>query len=537
MLERVYKTFSKPFGFENPSKELRESLKLLNWNIKGWEVISSSTWLMIISFIVISPIVAFLLLNSMYFTSILVSLFPIMVYYLLTEYPKYLAKVKISEIVGEIPIFMTQLVLVLKSNPNVESAIEFLSKNNGILYDELREGLWKVREGLFSNGKEVLINLSRKWGKFFPEFERGISILISSLNEKNREESLSRALDVCINGVKERTEDYSQSLIIPTMLLFSLSTVLPLVSITLLPLLSFLNFNFSLVFIILTISLVLSYFYSNQTIGKRPISFKSVKIKSRKKINVFWVVSMFLIISSPSILYLLNFIPGVKTYVFPEGFNLIWIIMGLGFSLSFYFYFISADKIKERDRIEKEETNASTIGYKLATIVGEGKPIDDELEKVRGDSKRIKLLKFLVSNLKEKGSRSLHELLMRFSDYFREIDKIHFSIFIKMKNMVDMMKLSAILFIPFVAGLSSAFALIMKKNLSKTIFSFNLNVEMVSFLSGLYMIFLLLILLRYVVYLVNGEDRIKFYYESSKSIPTALFIFILTFVIATKVIG
>ena len=536
MLERVYKSLARPFGFEKPSKELKEAIDVLDWKLKGWEIISSSTWVMIISFIVLTPFVLFLFFNSNIIGGILLLFVPLLFYYGLSEYPKYLSRIKISKMIGEIPMFMTQLVLLLKSNPNIESALEFLSDEDGYIYSQLKNGLWEIKEGIVNDGKDVLIKISSKWEKYFPEFKRSVILLISALNEKDREKGLDRSLQLCLKGINEKFERYSQSLTLPTMVLFSIGTVVPLVTITMLPIISFFNFNLFLVSSIFFVSLVFLYLYSNEIISKRPFSFESYKIKT-ENVNYYWIILIFVIFSIPSIIYLLNYIPGINTYTLPEGYNLVWITIGAGFSLSLFFYKKSYRAKAERDNIERIESNIPTIGYKLSTVVGEGKPIDEEVEKLREETPRMNLLKHLINLMKEKGTKRLYELLIRFSDYFNTIDKIKFSLIMKLRNTIQMMKLTAVIFIPIVAGLSLGLSLIMKNNINSMGFlSYNINVEAVSLLSGLYSLLLLLLLIRYATYLENGVDKVKFYYESSKYIPTALFIFILSFVIVSKVV-
>ena len=431
---------------------------------------------------------------------------------------------------------MTQLVLLLKSNPNVESALEFLSNEEGYIYKQIRNKLWGLKEGKFENGSDILIDISNKLSDYFPEFKRSIVLLISSLNEKDREANLNRALKICLDGVNERFERYSQSLVLPTMILFSIGTVIPLVTITMLPILSFFNFNLFLTSIILLVSLLFLYLYSNQIISKRPFSFEEYNVKLTRT-NYYWSLIILIILSIPAIVYFLNYLPGVKFKVLPEGYNLIWIVIGLSFSLSIFFYKISYKPKMEVDNINRIEMNIPTIGYKLSTIVGEGKPIDEEVNKLKDETPREKLLKHLVELMKEKGTKRLYELLIKFSDYFNMIDKIKFSLIMKLHNTIQMMKLTAVIFIPLVAGISSGLALIMKDNIGKNnFFNYNINVEFITLLTGLYSIFLLLLLIRYTIYLENGPNKVKFYYESSKYLPIALFIFILSFVMISKVV-
>ena len=536
MLERVYKSLAKPFGFEKPSKELKEAVNILGWDLKGWEIISASTWIMIISSIVLIPFIILLFFNSNLISGLLLLFVPLILYYLFSEYPKYLSRIKISNMIGEIPVFMTQLVLLLKNNSNIESALEFLSNEKGYIYNQIKDGLWELKEGRLKNGEEILLNISNKWERYFIDFKRSIDLLLSSIKEKNRE-NLDKSLQICINGLNEKFEEYSQSLTLPTMILFSIGTIIPLVTITMFPIISFFNFNSIFLFIIFSISLIFLYIYSNEIISKRPFSFGEFKIKL-ENINYYWGILIFLIISIPSIIYLFNYIPGIKMYILPEGYNLIWIVVGFGFSLSALLYLISYKARIEKINLDKVESNVSIVGYKLSTIVGEGKPIDESIKKLNDDTPRIILLKHLVSLMKDKGTKRLHELLIRFSDYFSMIDKIKFSLMMRLHNTIQMMKLTAVIFIPLVAGLSSGLALIMKNNMSHVnFFSYNVNVEIITLSSGLYSILLLLLLIRYVVYLRNGVDKINFYYESSKYIPTALFIFILSFVMVSKVIS
>ncbi len=529
MLKWLYKRFGHPLGVEKPSSELKEAIKTLGWDVKAWQVISSATILMVLTGVIIAPVFAMLLLQSRYVLAFLLLPLPILTYFVLTEYPKYLAKNEIAKEIGEIPIFLSSLVIFLRDNPNVERAVEFLSNFEGKLFSKLRNMFIDMKVEGNTNGRNILVSLANNYINTFPEFKRSLSLVLNGEYE--------RGLAICMDGIKNKVEEFVNSLNIPTLILFSVGAVFPLVFISLLPAMSLISFDASTLILIVLISSLFVYIYSNLIISKRPVVFPTVSINKEKKVNILWYLSIFLVLSIPSIVFLLGEL-GLSIVKFPDGYNLIWFIVAITVTLSLYAYFYSRELVEYRDYINSLELNAANLSYNLASLAIENKPIDDKISKIDFSlTPRFRMLGHLIKNSMNKGGERLYELLTSFGDYFSNIDSIRISFFNKLDNIITMMKLTAILFLPLISAVSISVAReISSQSSNLPFFTFSVNLDLLVFITGLYTILTFLLLIRYIIYIKNGPDTVEFMNSVYKNLPFAIGLFIILYSILPEVI-
>lgn len=169
-------------------------------------------------------------------------LFPITVVSVLANIPKWLARREEKAIVPESPRIVSMITMNMQSCPNLERAILFVSnRGDGILASRLRWLRWKV----LTRGEKDMLSAMMSFNAMLSESNDGLRQalhLVISANFERTTEGIERLLDkanqVILESLKESVDRYASSLSVPTMLLFSIGVVLPVMMFALLPLLS-----------------------------------------------------------------------------------------------------------------------------------------------------------------------------------------------------------------------------------------------------------------------------------------------------------
>jgi hypothetical protein len=388
------------------SEELKKAVSFLKWGIAPYEIILFSNFILVLSAIVLAlvNILAVLFFPPSLIIIAISCLIPPILAYSVTDLPKNAANFERIESLGYAPTILTQIVIYLKQNPNLERALDFVSNySEGRIASDIKGVLWKCLMGYKINIKHELGDLAQKWGEYLTELKRSIYLVVASVSEKNdikRNQTLDRAINISLEGVVNKIKAYTNNLYLPTLFLFSFGTVLPLVIISLLPIFSFMGGEFSSpfqMFTILVVSLSAIYFYSNRILAKRPPSFSTVKLPDYLDIYpkpgylklkfgkrefevkaITYCVLIFLVISFPGLLYLLSeipfitFIPNMFSDIL-KGFNTLTIIWGFGAAITFYAYGTSWYKKKIRDEVEELEKESIDGMYQIASRINEGR--------------------------------------------------------------------------------------------------------------------------------------------------------------------
>ncbi len=508
------------------SEELKNSLKFLKWNIEPYEVIIFSRFVMVLSAIILAllNIIALFYFPPSIIILAVSAIIPLVLAHAITEFPKTEANFERIDALGHAPTILTQIVIYLKQNPNLERALHFVSKHSeGRIADEIKNVLWKCLMGHKINIKKELGELAQKWGEYLTELKRSLYLIIASVSERNeikRNQTLDRAIDISLEGIVNKIKEYTNQLYLPTLFLFSFGTVLPLVIISLLPIFSFLGGEFSSpfqMFVILTVSLVAIYFYSNKILAKRPPSFSTVKLpekldiypkpgylklklgKKEFEVPAFtYCLLIFLVISFPGILYLLSeipfitFIPNTFSDIL-KGFNTLTIIWGFGIAMTVYTYGTSWYKKKLRDEIEELEKEAIDGTYQLASRINEGRSPEDTIKHIgetmpgtefgnlmkktykllrsrhttienaflNNDygslknvySKNFKLIIRIFITSLKRGISNCAQTLFTISNHYDQLNKTEEKLKTTLKNALSMMRTTASIFAPMITGL------------------------------------------------------------------------------------
>jgi hypothetical protein len=156
-------------------------------------------------------------------------------------YPGSQARKRAAEVMRTYTRAGNLMIMSVRHEPSIPKAVKFASRDCSAFATELRRCAWSVLMGRHSSFEEALQELGDKWSRFGGDVKSSINALVTASREGTEEgkrRALERANNAMISGVKRRIEEYSLSLSTPSMILFGLGILLPLMVGSFLPMLS-----------------------------------------------------------------------------------------------------------------------------------------------------------------------------------------------------------------------------------------------------------------------------------------------------------
>jgi hypothetical protein len=295
----------------------------------------------------------------------------------------------------------------------MESAISFAAENlTGPLGKSLKRVVWKIKSGEIVSIQDALQLIIDKWKYENEEFVEAINILKSSLYSSDPEKYIKEAIDVVVNGAKNRMKRYTIEMKVPLKLLTAFGILLPNLVFAMLP--TFIIFfpefaNLQAIFLIYNVTLPIILFtfmlrhYFTRPYSYHQIAASDILLYSRKK-KIALIVFIFSFISfilfsiflerlSSSFLesYLLSLIP----------------IFFLTFGLLFFFLYPSYGQLKNMEELIEIENELPSVLLELSIISQFGKPIESTLEMMIEKLKEAKIRKVfeeIVLTIKRRGA-------------------------------------------------------------------------------------------------------------------------------------
>jgi len=512
----------KPLSLKSSvSEEFKQALDFLGvkkkYGVKPNDVIALSRLSGAITFLL-------LLLNALItgFSAVnilLTTLLPLLVMHLVTEYPKNLAVLKRIEALDNTPNIIISLIVSLKQNANLERAVAFTVKyNKGLVIEDLKQALWNCWSGKAESMSKQLSLIALKWGEYSTGFKRSLFLIQSSLSEKNefrRQEILDKALSVALEDIKFQFKGYVEGLKTPTLFLFSFGTIIPLLIVSLLPMISVISsvtLSSLQILLILVGSLLITYFYSNHIIRKKPSGFSNIIIPEgvkglpgkgklrfmRVEFNAYlYPLLIGLVISVPGLVFLLGQLPGVSLTGWLSNpineLNTLTIIWGLGVGLSIYWYGRNKPKLELRNRMRELEKGIIDALYQVASRMSEGRSVEESIKwvsKVLGKgevselfsktsdlvrkrnftleqaffdegsgslrevfSKRVKAIIRVLVNASKQGVSVCANTLFSVTRQYSDLNRVEEELKQGLTQSLGMMHITAVFFAPIICGL------------------------------------------------------------------------------------
>jgi hypothetical protein len=195
----------------------------------------------ILAAIPIVPAVA--LLGSQYLVPIGISIAVsvLMVREAILSFPESAAKKHADELLRASPEMANLMIMSLRHEPSLSKAIRFASTKDNAFSHELRRCVWTVVMGKHSSFEESLQEVGERWSKYCGELKASLHSMVTASCESTadgKRRALDRANQAIISGAKRRIEDYALSLSTPSMIMFGLGILLPLMVGSFLPMLS-----------------------------------------------------------------------------------------------------------------------------------------------------------------------------------------------------------------------------------------------------------------------------------------------------------
>ena len=467
--------------------------------------------------------------------------------------------------IGESPALVAYLTMALKINPNLERAVSFAAEQlDGDMGRDLRAVICRGHLRLHSDADEGLRRFSKRWRKSCPELDRSLYLVRSSVNERNeeaRKRTLDRALQLALQGARERMRRFASGIYLPTLMIYSMGVLLPLVLVVILPVLSVINVQVGLaqIFFLYCIMLPLMvYAISSEVLSRRPASLPPPKVPVKEnRLRTFAVAAVIAAI-----------LPTMNAMLkFPSDIGALTILWGLALGVSSYLYLTSASALKRREEIKEMEAELCDALVQLGNRVGEGRPAEEALEQVTETMQGSKLgavmgnastnirlggmglraalfdeargalaaiysstirgvFKMLVSII-ERSTRAAGEALLTMGRHLGELKEVEAEIRRSMGEVVTSMRSVALFFAPLVTSIAARMQGALSSKTLSIDFLGKMEVSPSDFLFvlGAYIIILAAILTNYSVEIEIGDDRLAKRVAIAIAMPIALFVF------------
>lgn len=426
------------------SPEVDEAIKFMGWDVNPEEYNAGITFAFAVSFVVLLIIAAlamFLIPGALGntfllgFALLIVLVVPSYAAYYVMNYPIDAVRTEKIKALTYVPDIVGYMTMSMKLVPNLEKAVEFTAEHGtGKIANDLRKIIWDVQIGVYSSLAEAIDELAYKWGKMSEEFKRALMMIRASVletTEAARFALLDKTMETILLSIKNKMEDYARSLQQPSIQMFYLGVLLPLILIIILPLGGAIgdnpfiaSFEFLLVLycVILPVSLIV---YARSIIKNRPPTYIAPDIKDdhpelppkgkmklgNNLVSIRMIVILVLIVGiAGSLLVNSTFDPtaaaldkrnlsaadfeeikntdpalakDIQDYLDKSDLTPYPLIFGflitLSIAIAFYLYFSNIYKLQLQKRYEEMEEEFKDSLYVLASRLGENKPIEEAM--------------------------------------------------------------------------------------------------------------------------------------------------------------
>jgi len=426
--------------------KLKQAIDFLGWDLSAEQVSNTTTLFFAASFIPCVFIALLLIFFSglpyyalMYVLPMLL-LGPIALTYYVQRYPIFHADSIKMRSVLEVPEIVNYMVISMKLSPNLERAIDFASEHGrGKIASELKELSWNLKMGIYSSAEEALDKLAYKWGQYSDEFKHALMLIRSSVievDEAKRHAILDKAIYDVLEGIKDDMDKYAMKMRQPSIYLYYVGVLLPLMLIIMLPIGSIMaNLPFAQLWVLVLIYNILvplgAFVFARQILSRRPPVYEAPHIpddhpelpkKAHIKIgntNIPVILLAVFAMLATAYLFIYVFEPflnpnpaitrpwdkeAIASYI--PFFTMAGYVMSAVIFVSVYLYGSTYPKKKLQDKIMRMEADFQDSIYILASRLGENRPIEEAVEYTANfltDSPLSRTYRITAENIKNLG--------------------------------------------------------------------------------------------------------------------------------------
>lgn len=415
---RAGKTFKGKPTFSKD--DYRAALEFLGWNLTPAQVNAAPLMGFLLAALACYPILGYMIflitrgalpITIALYTAPVLFLLPLLALQWFQSYVLKAAQAEKIRAVSFIPEIVNYLVMSMKLSPNVERALEFASEHGkGKIAADLRELVYSLRVGVYRSSEEGLDALAYKWGKFSDEFKHALILIRSSVievDEAKRNEILDKAVLEVLEGVRDDMTKYAARMRQPSVYLYYVGVLLPLMLIIMLPIGSVMaKLPLAQTWILILIYNVLvplaTAFFAAKILAQRPPVYVPPKIpdnfpglppKNHVKVGKTTFPAIVLAVGAAALTYfafayivdpLFNPVPLAYASAAEKGaffpfFAVAGAVIGMAVAASIYLYGSAAAKRRVQKEVIEMEKEFQDSVYILASRLGENRPIEEAM--------------------------------------------------------------------------------------------------------------------------------------------------------------
>ena len=595
--------------------EVNYSLKYLRYNVEPYQVRVFSQFSIIVVFLALLfldfilffglSLLGFFLADILIiFMAVVTFLAPIVAASVILRYPMTKAKKVQINTLGRLPETINYMSMSMYLNPSLNTAIEFAANNvEEPLSTNLRKILWNVYIRRFDSIEESFLDFGIFCGEFSEEFKRALYNIRNAAIEKTVE-GIHRALDtaneIILEGTKRQMERFANSLTAPTMILFSIGIMLPMIIGAMLPLLRMGEEALPLIIVLMDIVFPgATFLYSFHILGSRPGTSVPPRIPNplshRKRLMI--VIGSFVMFIAGLLAGLL-WMNSLTSDADPLMCILspLPIIWGAGLGIVYFCRATSRHQKRKRETVLKMEEEFPDALYHLGSRIAEGKSFEEALRTTaktmegshigRLYSQMFYNLQVVRSTLKDalfgqigilhdmpsrtiqatmgtviesvkKDASTAGATIIKISRYLRDLKSMEKEIDNKLSGVRSMMLTTGSIFGPLIMGITTALYLMLTDSLSGIepfmgndtaeiagIGGFGggfggqvaISPEIFSLVIGIYLLLTVLIIIYFCTNLKYGDDRVELKVAFANVIPVTLIIYTVTIIAANLIL-
>ncbi len=556
--------------------DFAQTIKFARLNVEPYQVVFFAQVFLIFSilFLLVVDIFVFILTHNLLmtmFAALFSIIIPFVGYFFILNYPFMKANSLRIKMLGFMPEAISYMVMSLYLNPSLEHAVAFASENTEEpLSSDLKKILWGVYLREYDTIEEAFVKFAYEWGQWNDSFKRSLYTLrISSMRstDKERKETLDKASEIIMEGSKRDLIAYAESLYVPTMVLFSMGVMLPLILASLLPILPIgkdMTWLIALTFDVLIPGMFL--IYAMKIINEKPVLTSPPDLKvhmTKREKNTLIVISL--------VVGAIFFFMGTRGHDYVTSSFFLW---GLSIPIAIYFFATSAPVKPERDMIVAMNDEFPDALFNIGSRVAEGEPFEVATQNVvnlmRGSSIEIlfrrilyslkttrdSLYEILFGNdgiLKDKSTKVINttmrvtldamkkdnitagNMIISIANHLRDMKGVEKDMMTKLKSATSMMQMTALYFAPITIAVTLVlYAVILGKLEAVSTLLPNNNMFSIGFLKMqhisaydfsiimiVYVFFTVLITGYFYTYVMYGDDKIQIKFELAKMMVVA----------------